>query len=347
MEPDEQPSNQLANAESSAENSAEPKADLIAELKAENAVLKRENAKLKLLNDRAEEKLFAALDGNRLCLWEQHLPSGNLTIFNMRWGELLGFSREELAAHVDSWKQNLHPEDKEWVIKAFEDHVEGKSDYYQAVHRMIHKNGSVTWVSDRGRIVERKPDGTPLRMMGTHMDITQEKRYEQELSELAHCDPLTNLSNRQAITQAFEQEYQHSTGSIFFIDLDGFKELNDKLGHKFGDHLLIHVADTLRGVIGTQAHIARLGGDEFLILHPSQDQTLLSERAQSLLDVYRQAIILEGTEVKLGLSIGIYSFAPSDDFVTACEFADAAMYRVKAQGKHDYQFWQAEQAAGQ
>ncbi|QDF76518.1 MULTISPECIES: sensor domain-containing diguanylate cyclase [Shewanella] len=322
MEPNEQPS--------------------ISQLEAEIAALKRENAKLKLLNDRAEEKLFAALDGNRLCLWEQHIPSGNLTIFNMRWGELLGFSREELAAHVDSWKQNLHPDDKEWVIKAFEDHVAGKSDYYQAVHRMIHKDGSVTWVSDRGRIVERKADGTPLRMMGTHMDITQEKRYEQELSELAHCDPLTNLCNRQAITQAFEQQYQHTQGSLFFIDLDGFKELNDKLGHKFGDLLLIHVANTLRGVIGTQAHIARLGGDEFLILHPSQDLSLLADRAQALLDVYRQPIILENTEIKLGLSIGIYCFAPSDDFASACELADAAMYKVKAQGKHDYQFWRAE-----
>lgn len=88
----------------------------IKQLQAEIAELKRENARLTALNNRAEEKLFAALDGNGLCLWEQHVPSGNLTLFNVKWGELLGFSREELRAHVDSWKSKLHPEDKDWVI---------------------------------------------------------------------------------------------------------------------------------------------------------------------------------------------------------------------------------------
>lgn len=180
----------------------------IKQLQAEIAELKRENARLTALNNRAEEKLFAALDGNGLCLWEQHVPSGNLTLFNVKWGELLGFSREELRAHVDSWKSKLHPEDKEWVIKAFEDHVNGKADYYQVVHRMLHKDGSITWVSDRGRIVERLPDGTPLRMMGSHIDITQEKRYELDLARLAHSDPLTNLMNRQAITTAFDELLQ-------------------------------------------------------------------------------------------------------------------------------------------
>jgi len=322
MEPDEQPS--------------------LTELRAELAELKRENAKLKLLNARAEEKLFAALDGNGLCLWEQHIPSGNLTIFNMKWGELLGFSREELAAHVDSWKQNLHPEDKEWVIKAFEDHVNGKSDYYQAVHRMIHKDGSVTWVSDRGRIVERKADGTPLRIMGTHMDITQEKRYEQELSILAHSDPLTNLSNRKALTRAFNehQTQPSSGGALFFIDLDGFKGLNDKLGHKFGDLLLIHVANNLKMLAGETAHCARIGGDEFIIMLPTTDEETLSQLAQKILDTYEQDFKLDGYDTSLGLSIGVYCFSPKDSFSVGLERADAAMYQVKKQGKHGYQFWQ-------
>ena len=322
MEPDEQPS--------------------LTELRAELAELKRENAKLKLLNARAEEKLFAALDGNGLCLWEQHIPSGNLTIFNMKWGELLGFSREELAAHVDSWKQNLHPEDKEWVIKEFEDHVKGESDYYQAVHRMIHKDGSVTWVSDRGRIVERNSDGTPLRMMGTHMDITQEKRYEQELSILAHSDPLTNLSNRKALAHAFKEYQTQSSlgGALFFIDLDGFKGLNDKLGHKFGDLLLIHVANNLRSIAGEQAHCARIGGDEFIIMLPTTELQHLSQLAQKILHTYDDDFRLDGHDISLGLSIGVYCFAADDSFAIGFERADAAMYQVKKQGKHAYQFWQ-------
>ena len=314
-------------------------AEHIKQLQAEIAQLKRENAQLTALNRRAEEKLFAALDGNGLCLWEQHIPSGNLTIFNMRWGELLGFSREELAAHIDSWKSKLHPEDKEWVIKAFEDHVSGKSDYYQAVHRMLHKDGSVTWVSDRGRIVERLADGTPLRMMGSHIDITQEKRYELDLAQLAHSDPLTNLMNRQAIAMAFDECSQPDMrGALFFIDLDGFKALNDRHGHKFGDHLLMHVAHTLVCHAGELAKIARLGGDEFVILLPSSETESLAKLAQSLLDVYRQGFVLEGCDVEIGLSIGIDIFSSGDSFTESCDRADAAMYRVKHQGKHGYCF---------
>ncbi|GIU32413.1 diguanylate cyclase [Shewanella hafniensis] len=317
-------------------------AEHIKQLQAEIAQLKRENANLTALNRRAEEKLFAALDGNGLCLWEQHIPSGNLTIFNMRWGELLGFSREELAAHIDSWKSKLHPEDKEWVIKAFEDHVNGKADYYQVVHRMLHKDGSITWVSDRGRIVERLPDGTPLRMMGSHIDITQEKRYELDLSLLAHSDPLTNLMNRQAIAKAFDESLQLGIyGALLFIDLDGFKSLNDHYGHKFGDSLLMHVAHTLVSHSGEQAKIARLGGDEFVILLPSSETESLAMLAQSLLDVYRQKFLLEGCEVEIGLSIGIDIYGDGDSFAESCDRADAAMYRVKHQGKHGYCFYQS------
>lgn len=316
-------------------------AEQIKQLQAEIAQLKRENANLTALNRRAEEKLFAALDGNGLCLWEQHIPNGNLTIFNMRWGELLGFSREELAAHIDSWKSKLHPEDKEWVIKAFEDHVSGKADYYQVVHRMLHKDGSITWVSDRGRIVERLADGTPLRMMGSHIDITQEKRYEMDLARLAHSDPLTNLMNRQAIAKAFDDSLRSGIhGALFFIDLDGFKALNDRYGHKFGDSLLMHVAHTLVCHAGELAQIARLGGDEFVILLPSSDSESLAILAQSLLDVYRQKFLLEGCEVEIGLSIGIDIFSDGDSFAKSCDRADAAMYRVKHQGKHGYCFYQ-------
>ncbi|QYJ79201.1 sensor domain-containing diguanylate cyclase [Shewanella acanthi] len=316
--------------------SSESLAALVAQQQTEIERLKRENARLTALNRRAEEKLFAALDGNGLCLWEQHVPSGNLTLFNVKWGELLGFSREELAAHVDSWKSKLHPEDRDWVIQAFEDHISGKADYYQVVHRMLHKDGSITWVSDRGRIVERLADGTPLRMMGSHIDITQEKRYEIDLARLAHSDPLTQLLNRQAVANAFESA--NGSGALFFIDLDGFKELNDKYGHKFGDQILIHVAQSLTIHAGKSAKIARLGGDEFVILFATSDRVFLASIATALLAEYEQPFSIEGNDVEIGLSIGVDIFNPGDSFSLSCERADAAMYQVKHQGKHSYRF---------
>lgn len=314
----------------------------IAQLQAEIKALQEENIELKRHKRSIEEKLTAALDGTGLCLWQQHIPSGNLTIFNREWGDLLGYTEKELAAHVDSWKGNLHPEDRDWVIAAFEDHVSGKAESYQAIHRMLHKDGTVSWVSDRGRIVEYDDEGKPIRMMGTHIDITKEKRYELDLAKLAHCDPLTHLLNRKALEQAF---YQHQSiskigGALFFIDLDSFKQLNDKHGHRFGDLVLMDVAHTLKQEAGALAQLARFGGDEFVIMFPSIDEAELSVVAERFLQHYHTKIQIDGHELKLGLSIGISLFTRSDPFIKTCEHADRAMYQVKQKGKHDYAFWQ-------
>lgn len=304
--------------------------------------LERENERLKRQKDRLEEKLNAALDGTGLCLWEQHIPTGSLTIFNMEWGKMLGFNPNELEANVETWKSKLHPEERDEVIEAFESHVAGKSDSYQAVHRMLHKDGSHSWVSDRGRIVEYSLDGTPLRMMGTHIDITQEKRYELELAKLASTDPLTGLMNRAALETQFNalkpcSESAHS--ALIFIDLDNFKAVNDQLGHKSGDTLLIQVARWLEQESPTGAYVSRLGGDEFVILVPDSTQATLADLAQRLLSKVKQPIRLENGEANIGFSIGISQFEVSAiDFATIYEQADKAMYQVKHQGKNSFIF---------
>ncbi len=241
--------------------------------------LERQIEQLTRDKKRLEEKLNAALDGNGLCLWEQHIPSGKLTIFNMEWGKMLGFQPHELEANVDIWKSRLHPEDYDLAVGAFEDHINGKVDTYQVVHRMVHNDGSSSWVSDRGRIVEYDEDGKPLRMMGTHIDITNEKRYELELSKLATLDPLTNLLNRKVLIEKCDELCQgilEQSACLIFIDLDNFKTVNDHLGHKAGDSLLIKVSDWLRNYAPTDSIIARLGGDEFVLLCFEQEQQAIN-----------------------------------------------------------------------
>ncbi|WP_299804446.1 sensor domain-containing diguanylate cyclase [uncultured Shewanella sp.] len=311
---------------------------LLAKLASENARLATENTSLREQNKTLEQKLNAALDGTGLCLWEQHIPSGNLTMFNMEWGSLLGYSIDELAAHIDSWKGNLHPEDRDWVIANFDDHINGRTDSYDVTHRMLHKDGSISWVSDRGRIVEYDADGEPLRIMGTHVDITKEKRYELELSKLAHCDPLTGLLNRQALIKAFNTSYQsHGSGALMFIDLDDFKANNDRYGHKFGDSLLIKIAETLQQQILMTHVMARLGGDEFVMLYESSDKALLTSTADKILSVFSSPLIVENRSVTIGMSIGISLFT-DQSFATVCEQADKAMYEVKRNGKNRYGF---------
>lgn len=295
-------------------------------------------------NQRLQEKLNAALDGTGLCLWEQHVPSGQLRIFNMAWGKMLGYKPNELEANVDTWKSKLHPDDYDLAVGALEDHLHGRADTYQVVHRMLHKDGSHSWVSDRGRIVEYAEDGTPLRIMGTHIDITNEKRYEQELSRLANQDPLTGLLNRKALQREFERVNQHRAGHtavLMFIDVDNFKTVNDHLGHKAGDTLLVVIAEWLKRLAPAKTVIARPGGDEFVLVCEAVEQGQLSEFTQQLLAEATQPIALENGRAQIGFSIGLCEFTPGQHpFETLYEQADSAMYQVKRRGKNGVQWVQ-------
>lgn len=300
--------------------------------------LKAQVESLQQANERLQEKLNLALDGTGLCLWEQHVPSGTLTIFNMEWGKMLGFQSNELTATVDTWKSKLHPEDYDLAVGAFEDHLAGKTDLYEVVHRMIHKDGSDSWVSDRGRIVEYDSNGKPLRMMGTHVDITQEKRYEQQLAKLANSDPLTGLLNR----SAFEQSYlTHSLPSnskcsaLVFIDIDNFKSVNDQLGHQAGDKLLIQIAGNLERNAIPGSIVARLGGDEFVMLSHIHNQNQIQEFCDTLLAHVTPEIQPDSPYAKIGFSIGVCLFSGTQyRFDEIYEKADSAMYKVKKGGKN-------------
>ncbi|MFM4702845.1 diguanylate cyclase domain-containing protein [Aeromonas bivalvium] len=292
--------------------------------------LQQENERLRRIADDALEKLDAASDGTGLCIWQNHVPTGKLIIFNRRWGAMLGYQPKELEAHFDTWRDHLHPEDRERVLQAFFDHLSGKTPFYQALHRMLSKEGKVTWVLDRGRVVERDADGNPLRVMGSHIDVTHEKEYELQLAQLAHRDPLTHLLNRAALQRQFPGEHQ----ALCFIDLDDFKQVNDRLGHRAGDELLVELARRLKNLCPQEAVIGRLGGDEFILLLPWPSQ---EPRTQQLALACQQAISapfpLANGEARIGLSMGIAQIRPQDDFGAALARADKAMYRVKHGGK--------------
>ncbi|MEZ9804645.1 diguanylate cyclase [Vibrio cyclitrophicus] len=326
--------------------------NIIAEFEKKIAGLEKENAELKRSNARLQEKLNAALDSNGLCLWEHHVPSGKLTIFNMDWGKMLGYQPHELTATFETWKNNLHPDDYQQAMKAFEDHLSGSSDLYEVVYRMTHKDGSDSYVYDRGRVVEFDSNGVPLRIMGTHIDITQEKRFEQQLAALASTDRLTGLLNRQAIEQRFREMKSADKlvrAAMIFIDIDNFKAVNDTLGHQKGDQLLSFIAQrlvTLASNAASQAsdlakpssepaQIGRIGGDEFVILFPEAEPDQVTHFCEELL----QTAVTESnrmlTDVAIGMSIGVCFFNQGEHhFDDVYQQSDLAMYQIKRNGKN-------------
>lgn len=297
--------------------------------------LLQENARLQRLAQDAREKLEAATDGTGLCVWQLHVPSGKLIIFNRRWGAMLGFQPKELQANFEVWREHLHPDDREAVLKAFFDHLDGYTPFYQAMHRMIRADGRITWVLDRGRLVERDEQGRPLRVMGTHIDITHEKEYEQQLSRLAHRDPLTGLPNRTALYRHFARQRPET---LCFLDLDNFKQVNDTLGHRAGDQLLIRVSTTLTELAGDKVTVGRLGGDEFVLLLPwKMADVRTAALARACVEALARPFLLEEGEARIGLSMGLEEVDEHDDMSAVMRRADQAMYRVKQAGRGGYQ----------
>lgn len=297
--------------------------------------LKKHNARLVRLARDARSKLSAALDGTGLCLWQLDVPSGKLIIYNRRWGSMLGYQPKELNARFEVWKEHLHPDDRERVLDAFYGHLHGKTPFYEALHRMQHKNGTVTWVLDRGRVSEWDDSGQPLKVTGTHIDMTKEKQYEEQLSLLANHDPLTGLANRHALIQHFDALKMAGALCVAFIDLDDFKNVNDTFGHRSGDELLMQLSQRLREACPSGTIVGRLGGDEFVLLLPfALNEEQVTRAAQRCLQAALTPFELANGVASVGASIGIEQALDEDDFVNSLVRADLAMYQIKHSGKN-------------
>jgi len=173
----------------------------------------------------------------------------------------------------------------------------------------------------------------------------ERKRIERELSQLAKFDPLTGLPNRLLFHDRLAQAVQRidrrdHVVALIFIDLDGFKAVNDRYGHAVGDRLLVAVAGRLRRVVRRTDTVARLGGDEFTIilegLRHADDAARVAE--QALLSL-RQAFEIGGAVIELGASLGVAIASHATELPDALTHrADAAMYRAKARGGTGYHF---------
>ncbi len=234
-------------------------------------------------------------------------------------------------------------------------------DFYQDMWRRIDDSGF--W---RGEIWNRRksgevypelltisavrgPDGGISHYVGTFADISQLKAQQERLELLAHYDPLTQLPNRVLLADRLSQAIAQSqrVGSLLVVgllDLDGFKQVNDELGHNLGDRLLVQVAERLKSCLRGGDTIARLGGDEFVLLLGGLESLPECDRALNrLLQVIAAPYTLDHHVTRLSASIGVTLY-PADgaDPDTLIRHADQAMYVAKESGRNRYHLFDAE-----
>jgi diguanylate cyclase (GGDEF)-like protein len=170
----------------------------------------------------------------------------------------------------------------------------------------------------------------------SHTNITRRKVAELDLERRASQDPLTGLANRERFSQQLEAVQSESSGlagvAVVYLDLNGFKPVNDTFGHAAGDEILQAVSGRLREVVRPQDTVARLGGDEFAVVVPGMTAPALARFASRLKDVLLVPHLVHGQSVTVGASIGAYLARADDSPAQAVERADAAMYAAKRSG---------------
>jgi diguanylate cyclase (GGDEF)-like protein/PAS domain S-box-containing protein len=214
---------------------------------------------------------------------------------------------------------------------------------------IVFPSGVPVWLEVNSRPLWRSGEGDPYAIVLSFFDITLRKELEHELQRRAFHDPLTSLPNRSLFVDRLDIAIRQArrTGdlvAVFFLDLDGFKEINDAHGHEVGDRFLQMIANKLSASLRDGDTVARFGGDEFTVLLPaisaSEDALRVAER---ILGDLADPVTLDDLSLKASASLGI-SVYPHDgqESATLLRNADQAMYRVKANGRNGCQFFREE-----
>ena len=259
--------------------------------------------------------------------------------------DLLGYSVEEWIRDPTLWISRMHPADRDRMIQAETDDLERTDPQGRWEYRLIARDGRVVWVIDDEAVISRDVDGRPIMVQGILVDISDRKDLEEQLRHQALHDPLTGLPNRvlfvDRLSHALVRRARSTNGlAVLFVDLDNFKDVNDRLGHAVGDRLLRLVASRLRGVLRAEDSACRLGGDEFAFLLEDSTTPRAERVAERILAALAAPFELGEGTVTLSASIGIAvtSGPMNEDDATAAadellRDADTAMYAAKGLGK--------------
>jgi diguanylate cyclase (GGDEF)-like protein/PAS domain S-box-containing protein len=280
---------------------------------------------------------------------------GKYVQVNRAFCQMLGRTPEQLAEV--SFADVTHPDEVDQHLEYLRSLLIGAVAVVNLEKRYIHRDGHVVWAQVTASLL-RDPFGAPLYLVTEASDITEHKRFEQQLLYLANHDSLTRLYNRARFQEEVDRQLAllrryGTAGVIAFLDLDNFKDINDSLGHRSGDEVLVGIGRVLREQLRETDIVARLGGDEFAVLLPQSDAGQAREVCSRLAHALAQPLVLTGGHaVRLTASIGLALFpehgTTSGDLLAR---ADAAMYRAKESGGNQWAIhdvtedWEARVAA--
>ena len=297
----------------------------------------------------AEELFRNAFDDSQVGMALVSL-GGRFLRVNRALREITGYPEHELLGRT--FGEITHPDDVDTDLDALRDLIDGERYGYRTEKRYIHAEGHAVWISLHVSPVY-VGDGTLSCLISQIEDISDRKESEERLTRQALHDSLTGLPNRTLFADRVRMSASRrsTTGyAIVYLDLDGFKLVNDTLGHAAGDQVLIEVARRLERLMRAGDTLARLGGDEFALLCEEVGEREVRAIADRVIDAVGKPIDVQGTTITQAASIGISLYSAEGPLAEPDEMlgeADLAMYRAKAAGKSRYALFETWMRTGE
>ena len=297
-----------------------------------------------------EALLSVTLEAAALGRWDWNLHTGTIA-GDIFWCTLNGLQASEepsssgAARETWHWTEIMGSHDVPRCNAELMRHIDYPEDGpFDIIWRCQPANGRSRWLRSIGKVVSHDLHGRAMRMLGVCLDVTTQQEQKNDLQQLAHFDPLTGLANRIELAARLNESLGLTRQSVHllgvvYLDLDGFKPINDRLGHNAGDRLLVLVAKRLQHALRSHDCVARFGGDEFvLLLNQLNSRAECEALLQRIMTSIARPYVIDGEYAQVTASMG-YTLYPEDDnnADTLIRHADQAMYQAKQAGRNRIQ----------
>lgn len=285
------------------------------------------------------------------CIWLDYTFSPQHLVVTGSIGQFTGFDMLDFMGVEVYDIYNWVNEDITPIRSTVRSFFDSGEQYFKTDLLIRRLDDTYAWYALTGTLVKHEKTGRNKRFVVRMENIDSKMTQEKELTEKAENDQLTGILNKKTMEERVKAQLEHRAGSgnliFFMIDLDNFKDVNDTLGHAYGDKVLTEAAEKLKQVFPAKALIGRLGGDEFSVCASFDAFDLdnlteyMTQKGDKLCDILKEEYVSGDKSVQVSASIGIAS-APVDgeDFLTIYQKADKALYLSKRSGKNRYNLFQ-------
>ncbi|MDF2543963.1 MAG: hypothetical protein K0S47_3681 [Herbinix sp.] len=285
----------------------------------------------------SEERHRIFLETTNDAIWED---ANGVRWFSERWYEVTGYSPKDMD-EIEKVEDLMHPSDRENVKDIINDHIRNNTPYYYCEYRIKTKSGEYKWIKAKGKAIVN--DNNQYHIVGIHMDLSELNEYKEKLQYISYHDQLTGLQNRLALNNKMHSLMKDKCVNKFallYINIDKFKNINDTMGHSYGDSLLLHISDRLKSQNKIDA-LFRIGGDEFIVLIDQYNKMEDIERsAINMIKSFKTPLEFGTNSLFITASIGVSLYPEHGiDVDTLLKNADIAVYKAKESGRNRIVFY--------